>query len=241
MKARLLAAVLAVSAMCAAQDTASRGRQAALLTFAPPIERAPRPDRMLPDAPSHYALSNRQKFELFQREARSPMLFVASGLRAGIQTRPGNMYGTGAQGFARNYAVALSRRETNAFFGRFVFPALLNQDPRYHPSRSNGLVDRSAYAASRVLLTRSDQGKTVINTSYLLGALVSSMVASSYRAPGHRGPGDTAADFGATVGCDAGMNLVREFWPQLRTKLKPITPKPFRKLVTGGTEAQDLK
>lgn len=238
MKTRLAAAVLVLSATCVAQDAALRDRRAAALSFAPRIERI---DRTLPDAPSHYALSNRQKFDLFQREARSPMLFVSSGLRAGMNTRSGNMYGTGAQGFARNYAVALSRRETSAFLGRFVFPALLNQDPRYHPSQSDRLIGRTTYAATRVLVTRSDQGKTVINTSYLLGALVSSMVASSYRARGHRGPGDTAVDFGTTVGGDVGMNLVREFWPQLRTKLKPITPKPFRKLVTGDTEAQDLK
>jgi hypothetical protein len=183
----------------------------------------------LPDAPSARPLTDREKFELFTDDARSPLTFVSAGLTAGYNTANNRLYGNGWGGFSKNYATAVAEHETASFFGKYVFPTLLSQDPRYHPSEKEGFWKRSTYAASRVLITRNDSGAKTMNTSYLLGALVSTAIAASY-SPIHRGPGQTMVDFGSTVGGDAGMNILKEFWPQLREKIRPLTPKKFRKL-----------
>jgi hypothetical protein len=186
-------------------------------------------EERLPDAPSARPLTDREKFQLFTDDARSPLTFVSAGLTAGYNTANNRLYGSGWGGFSRNYATAVAEHETASFFGKYVFPTLLSQDPRYHPSEKEGFWKRSSYAASRILITKNDSGEKTVNTSYLLGALVSTAIAASY-SPIHRGPGQTMADFGSTVGGDAGMNILKEFWPQLREKIRPLTPKKFRKL-----------
>ena len=183
----------------------------------------------LPDAPSARPLTDREKFELFTDDARSPLTFISAGVTASYNTSQNRVYGNGWNGFGRNYAAAMAEHETASFLGRYVFPTLLSQDPRYHPSEKDGFLARSSYAASRVLITRTDSGKKTVNSSYLLGALASTAIAACYR-PIHRTPGQTLVDFGTTVGGDAGMNILKEFWPQLRSKIRPLTPKKLRKL-----------
>jgi hypothetical protein len=184
----------------------------------------------LPDAPSATRpLSGREKFQLFTDDAQSPLTFFSAGVTAGFNTSTNRVYGGGWNGFGRNYAAAVAEHETASFFGRYLFPTLLNQDPRYHPSEKNGFWSRSTYAASRVLITRNDAGQKTVNTSYLLGALVSTAIANSYR-PVHRTAGQTMVDFGSNVGSDAGINILKEFWPQVRSAFAPLTPKSIRRL-----------
>lgn len=189
--------------------------------------------RSLPDAPSARPLTDKEKFELFTKDAQSPLTFISAGVTAGYNTAENRVYGGGWGGFGKNYATAVAEHETSSFLGQYLFPKLLNQDPRYHASEMDGFWHRSTYAASRVLLTRNDAGQKTVNSSYLLGALVSTAIASCYRPPRYRSAGQTMADFGSTVGGDAGMNVLKEFWPQLREKIRPITPKRLRKLEDG--------
>jgi hypothetical protein len=37
-------------------------------------------------------------------------------------------------------------------------------------------------------------------------------------------------DFGSNVGSDAGINILKEFWPQVRSAFAPLTPKSIRRL-----------
>jgi hypothetical protein len=181
----------------------------------------------LPNAPSARPLTDREKFEVFADDARSPLTFLSAGVSAGYNTAANRVYGSGWNGFGRNYAAAVAEHQTANFFGKYLFPTLLSQDPRYHPSEKDGFWSRSTYAATRVLITRRDNGQKTINSSYLLGVLVSSAIAASYQ-PVRRTSGQTLADFGSTVGGDAGMNILKEFWPQLRSTLRPMAPKKLR-------------
>jgi hypothetical protein len=183
--------------------------------------------RALPDAPSARPLTDREKFEVFADDARSPLTFLSAGVSAGYNTATNRLYGSGWNGFGRNYAAAVAEHQTTNFFGKYLFPTLLSQDPRYHPSEKDGFWSRSTYAATRVLITRRDSGQKTINSSYLLGALVSCAISASYQ-PVRRTTGQTLSDFGSTVGGDAGMNILKEFWPQLRSTFRPMTPKKLR-------------
>lgn len=184
----------------------------------------------LPNAPSYQALTADQKFDVFVREAQSPLTFAGAGLRAGYNTALNRSYGNGFAGYRKNFAVAITQRETTVFLGRYLFPTLLDQDPRYHPSRSANLLGRAGYAATRVFITKDDSGKRVVNSSYLLGALASSAISRSYRPMRDRTVGSTLSDFGSDVASDAGLNLVREFWPSIRPTVAALAPKPLKKL-----------
>jgi len=137
----------------------------------------------LPDAPSQKALTDEEKFEIFREDAVSPLTFVSAGVTAGYNTSYNRNYGRGWTAFGKNYAVAVAQHETSSFFGNYVFPKLLNQDPRYHYSGKTGFFPRATYAATRVFITRNDSGEKTVNSSYLLGALVSTAITNCYRAP----------------------------------------------------------
>jgi hypothetical protein len=191
---------------------------------------------MLPDAPQPQPVTSFDKFQAFVEQASSPFTFSAAGLNAAalheIQEHapPGMQYS-----FVTLYEASVVQKESNAFFGKYVYPTLLKQDPRYYPSTSGNVVVRALYAASRLVITRNDQGKATVNTSYLLGVLSSAAVATAYRPYWARTGPAVFADFGSTIGNDAGMNVFHEFWPAIRQKLEGHTPRFVQKIENKAT------
>jgi len=182
--------------------------------------------RSLPDAPSVQHPTQAEKFHVFIEEARSPLAFGAAAVNAGLMREDVENRGPGTQpGFTALYRAAVLQKESSVFFGKYLYPLLLKQDPRYHPSNSESILGRTAYAASRVLITRNDSGKRTLNSSYLLGVLTSAAVATAYRPYRPRSPSSTFKDLGSTIGGDAGINVFHEFWPGIRQMLKRHQPK----------------
>jgi hypothetical protein len=212
-------------------DAPSASRQKYLLQY-PPQPRTAQATRELPDAPS-YSLSNSEKFQLFVESSGSPLTFMSATVGVSAQRALGNrMYGNGVNGFYRSYGAAVATRESNVFFARYLFPTILNQDPRYHPSEKNGMLPRAFYAASRVFLTRTDKGESTFNTSYLLSTITSSTLANAYKPAYYRSFSNTSGEVLSQIGSDAGMNVLREFWPQLREGLNRFEPPPIKKIRT---------
>jgi hypothetical protein len=183
---------------------------------------------MLPDAPTPQPITQADKFQVFIEEARSPLIFGAAGLNA-LALREAAASGTQSS-FNTLYEASVVQKESSAFLGRFLYPSLLKQDPRYYPSTSPSIAGRTAYAASRLLITRNDAGKATLNTSYLLGVLTSAAVATAYRPYWARTSSAVLSDFGSTIGSDAGMNLLREFWPSIHNRLQGHSPNFMRKV-----------
>jgi hypothetical protein len=206
-------------------------QQGLRLQYSPDIARQ-KSTRELPDAPSYTPLSDKEKFNVFVETSASPLTFMSAGVSAGVRRAAGSqMYGPGSQGFSRMYKAALATQESNAFFGRFLFPKLLNQDPRYHPAPDHtGMMPRAFYAASRVLFTRKDDGQPTLNSSYLMSTVVSSSLANGYKPQYYRTFGNTSSDILSTIGSEAGMNVLREFWPQLRAGLTKMEPAQIKRL-----------
>jgi len=234
--------LLALGGICAAQTlpdapSATAVRPSALTFTATPVRNAQRSRIVTP--PTTIALSDGQKFQVFVSHAQSPLMFAGAGSSAALMRSRDN---TGQHwSWPRSYTAALAERESNAFFGRYLFPVLFDQDPRYHGSESNGLMPRAVYASSRVFITRKDDGRKTLNTSYLLSTLLTSSLANVYKHPWDRTAGNTFADMGSTIGGDAGFNLVREFWPQLRETLSNHTPKAFKKIKEKFSDDDDGK
>ena len=162
--------------------------------------------RSLPDAPSVQRAPQVGKFQTFINEARSPLTLGAVGVNAAIMRETDSEHVTpGARpGLATLYKDALIQKESSAFFGRYLYPSLLKQDPRYYPSTSASFLGRATYAVSRILITRRDSGERTLNTSYFLGLLTSVVIATAYRPYWARSASSTFKTLGSTVGGDAG-------------------------------------
>ena len=166
-------------------------------------------------------LTARQKFDVFLHSTYSPTTFLNAGIDVVADRAKGRNnpeYETGMRGWGQHYGIALATSETDVFFQRFLFPTLLKQDPRYYRNPEMPFLRRALYSMSRVVLTRTDSGGETLNTSRFLGAAASRLVSDLY-VPGER------QGLHPLTGCvsfnllrDAGMNLVHEFWPDLRRK-----------------------
>jgi hypothetical protein len=198
--------------------------------------------KSLPDAPSAQPPTQAEKFRTFVDEARSPLTFGAAGVSAGImrETELGRLSSGSTASLSDLYKGALIQKESSAFFSKYLYPALLKQDPRYYPSSSGNFLGRVTYAASRVFFTRNDSGKATLNTSYFLGVLTSVAISTAYRPYWTRSTSATFNTFGSTIGSDAGINLLHEFGPDIRRIVKCRAPKFVSRIEESVTNDQTL-
>jgi hypothetical protein len=183
--------------------------------------------RSLPDAPSVQPPTQAEKFHPFVNEARSPLTLGAVGVNAGVmrETELGHVTPGPQPSLTAPDKAVFTQKESSIFFDKYLYPSLLKQDLRYHPSISGSFMGRATYAASRIFITRDDSGKGRLNTSYFLGVLTSVAIDTAYRPYWARSTSATFNNFGSTIGSDAGINLLHEFGPGIRQMMKGHAPK----------------
>jgi hypothetical protein len=117
--------------------------------------------------------------------------------------------------------------ESKNFFAKYLSPSAssLAHNASFHGSASDTFIGRATYAASSIVLTHDDNGKSQLNTSYLLRVLTSAVAHSAYRPYWKRHISQPFSDFGSTVGNDAGMNVFHEFEPGILQMVKTHEPR----------------
>lgn len=177
-------------------------------------------------------LNTGQKFDVFLRYTYSPYILIVTVFDSAIAQASGDWYsyGGGMEGYGKRFGATLANNESGAFFGRFLFPAIFHQDPRYLRLGQGGTKHRMGYAASRVLVTRSDSGNKVFNISLVASTLAGASLANAYYPREERGLGDTMGRTGSGLASHAGVNILREFWPEIRGKFKKHEPESVKRL-----------
>jgi hypothetical protein len=183
-----------------------------------------------PDAPSAFKFGGPQdqaterritaedKFHIFLNNSVSAETFG----EAAINTRLMDDWKSGqfstTPGYWTRYRTELATTESRALLSKYLLPVIFHQDPRYHRMEEGGIFRRGFYAASRVLITRSDDGSSTFNTSHIVGALGSRTMANAYLPYHDRTWGHTLESTGSVLLSDVGHNLMREFGPDLKSK-----------------------
>jgi hypothetical protein len=182
--------------------------------------------------PLYRQLSKREKFDVFVHYTYSPYTFAGAAFDAGLAQATGawHSYGGGMEGYGKRYGASLADSESGAFFGRFLFPVLLHEDPRYLRSTSHNAMPRIGYALSRVLVTHDDSGNKRANFSLFLSVFAAAGMSNTYYPREERSFGDTAGRAGGSLLSTAEMNVLREFWPDIQHKLKKHEPKRIQRL-----------
>jgi len=162
-----------------------------------------------------------KKFELFARNTVNPFQFVATAAWAGIAQAMDRYpdWGQGAEGYGKRYGAEYANMATSNFFGTFVFPAILKQDPRYFRKETGGFWNRVGYSLSRTAITRTDKGTNAPNVSIWMGALTAGALSNAWYPPSDQGVGQTFRNTGINLATTAGFNIAREFWPDVSRKL----------------------
>ena len=183
--------------------------------------------RSLPDAPSVHASTQPEKSRTFVDEARVLSTLGAVGINTRLmrEASPGYVTPRLQSSFTSHHKAVITHRESSNFLDRYLYPSLLKQNVRYHPSTNGSFMGRTTDAASRIFITRDDSGKARLNTSYFLGLLTSVAIDTAHRPYWARSSSATFGNFGSTIGDDAGINLFHEFEPGIRQMVKGHTPK----------------
>jgi hypothetical protein len=164
-----------------------------------------------------------QKFKLTARGTFDPIEFLWYGALAGIgQARNSDPeYGQGAEGYGKRFGEQFGDGTIENFMTKATLPALLRQDPRYFQLGKGTFKHRTLYAISRVFITRSDSGTSQFNFSEILGSAASASISTySYHPSDDRNLGNVGTVWGSQVGYDMISDLMKEFWPDVRRKLR---------------------
>lgn len=166
-------------------------------------------------------MSPGDKFKLFAVNTVSPFNFVATAAWAGIE-QANNTYpswGQGGEGFGKRYGAVFASTASSNFFGTFMYPSMLRQDPRYFRKLKGGFGSRLGYALSRIVVTRTDHGGSAPNASLWLGAGSSAALGNLYYPENEQDAGAVLGRMGINIATTAGFNVAREFWPDVSRKL----------------------
>lgn len=183
--------------------------------------------------PPHYkpervlcSLGLKDKFMLFAHDSYEPLSLLTAGFGAAYDQVENNdrKFGQGAVGYGRRFGANLADQTSLRFFGEFVYPAMLAEDPRYFRMGHGGGKARFLHALGHTFIARRDNGDSMFNYAEWLGAASAAALGRTYHTSGGHGVVPIARSAGCLVGEDFGFNVLREFWPDIAHKLK----MPFR-------------
>jgi hypothetical protein len=168
------------------------------------------------------SLSSLQKFELFLDKSISPPQILSSAAAAGISEARGTLagYGQGGEGFGKRFGSSMASGSSSHFFGTFLLPAVLHEDPRYFVKLNGGFRARAGYALRRAVVIRTDGGKEAFNWPGTLGPLAAEGLANTYLPDSERTAGKTFERYGIRIAFSAGNNLLKEYWPTIFKRLR---------------------
>jgi hypothetical protein len=184
-------------------------------------------------------LTTKQKLSVVVRGSfdyvQFPWYAFLSGISQAENSEPG--YGQGWEGYGKRFGSAFADGTIENFMTGAILPSLLHQDPRYFQSGHGSFTHRTFYAMSRNLITRGDSGKHEFNFSEVVGGVISASISTySYHPKGHyvttttpgmlhyissdRTLANTAKVWGTQYAYDSITLVVKEFWPDIRRKIR---------------------
>jgi hypothetical protein len=147
-------------------------------------------------------------------DAVSPFSAIGWVVSAGWEqaTNGSPNYGTNGRAFAQRLGASAARDASENIFSESVFAPLFHEDPRYYKmGRGHGFVKRVVYAGTRVLITKTDGGRTTPNLALLAGNAAGAALTVTYYPPKNTTFGEVASTFGGSLGGSALGFVVTEF------------------------------
>lgn len=166
-------------------------------------------------------VSTHDKFKLMLEDSFDYSNFIYVGILSGIGQIQDSYpeFHHGAPAYARYYWHSFADTLDGNLMTEFAYPTLTHEDPRYYTLGHGGLFKRSGYSLSRLLITRNDKGGRTPNISEIMGNGSASGIACLYYPSPERTWTKTGQRWVTQIGLDGFANIVKEFWPDVNTKL----------------------
>jgi hypothetical protein len=164
-----------------------------------------------------------EKFKVIARSSFDPVEFVWYGVisAVGQAQNSESAYGQGWGAYGKRYATNLADGTVEGFMTSAILPSVLKQDPRYYVLGHGGFWHRTSYALSRLIITRSDSGSSQFNASEIFGSASAAAISTyGYHPENDKTLGNAASVWGTQVAYDGLAFVVKEFWPDIRRKIR---------------------
>lgn len=165
-------------------------------------------------------LTTKEKFKIATQDAFDRGT-AALGLifgAAGYWRNSNPSFGSGVGGYARYASTSYADFVIGDYMTEAIFPTMLHQDPRYFRRGTGGTWSRFGYAVGQIFWTHNDNGTTGFNYSEVGGNATAVAISNAYY-PDNRTASNAVRGLGIQLGVDAGSNILKEFWPEIRRKL----------------------
>jgi hypothetical protein len=164
-----------------------------------------------------------EKFKVITRSSFDPVEFAWYGVISAIGQAQNSepAYGQGWGAYGKRYATAMADGVIEGYMTSAVFPSVFKQDPRYFVLGKGTFWHRTSYALTRLIITRSDSGHAEFNVSEVFGAASAAAISTyGYHPSNDKTFGNAAGVWGTQIGYDALAIVVKEFWPDIRRKIR---------------------
>jgi hypothetical protein len=105
---------------------------------------------------------------------------------------------------------------TGEFFGTFLIPSLMHQDPHYHREPFLPIKRRILHAFVQVVWAQSYTGQPMFNYANVVGGIATAAVSNTFvPGPNRQGFGNTAQRLALAFAISPSGNLIEEFVPDL--------------------------
>jgi hypothetical protein len=166
-------------------------------------------------------LSPKEKFILAGKNSFDYSSFLIASIQAGFAMN-GNSYPEfhqGVKGYARYYWHGLADTADENFMVGGLGPILFHQDNRFYTLGHGGFRKRAFYAATRVLVTRQDDGDKMFNFSEVIGSGAAAGVSTLYYPTKYRTWTKVGQKWLTSELIDAANFTFKEFWPDINKKI----------------------
>ena len=141
----------------------------------------------------------------------------ASAIAVGMNAHAA--YGPGMTGFARYVGVSYSQDITGEFFGTFLIPTIVHQDPHYHRMPHASIPRRIRHAILQVEWTLGDNGKGMVNYGDIVGFAIDDEIGNLY-VPGQKTNLPASGErYGIMLASAPIENFVYEFLPDVARRI----------------------
>lgn len=141
-----------------------------------------------------------------------------------------NQFGSDAAGFGERLGASTGMTEFHLFLEHFALAAAFHQDPSFQPSHVGTARQRALYAITRVGIARGDDGRPMFNYALVISGFAGAGLANAFEPDERRTVGNTMGRALTGLASNAGMNLGREFWPEIRGVVRRHEPRRVRDL-----------
>src|SRR5579884_1391870 len=191
----VLICLASLSASARAQDAATQAPAAQAPSAADRVQPgtlAEPPDKRVFGVLPNYRTANetevytpitaKRKFIIASKDSFDYPLVALAGAIAGLGqlTNQNPSFGQGLAGYGRRLGTAYADQAMGNMMTEAIFPSLLHEDPRYFRRGRGTVRSRIWYAATRVFVTKTDEGYWRFNYSEVLGNATAVAISNAY-------------------------------------------------------------